>query len=140
MLSGGIIALRKVPARFHIATGFVVALRGRRPGLKQCVGRRHRGRGNDLPQQPNSPQRLATTAVRNRSAARHAFESLRVECWHGSRRPPVKIEMELVAYASGPEVVRELTGYIQHYNGDRCHSSPGYVSPAEFERRVSVPK
>lgn len=46
----------------------------------------------------------------------------------------LKTELELVEYASGPEVLRELTGYIRYYNGECRHSSLGHVSPAEFER------
>ena len=38
------------------------------------------------------------------------------------------------------EAVRELTAYVRYYNGDRRHSSLGYVSPAEFERHLAVPK
>lgn len=52
----------------------------------------------------------------------------------------VKTELELVEYAHSPEAVRELTEYIRYYNGERRHSSLGYVSPAEFERQLTVPK
>ena len=45
----------------------------------------------------------------------------------------VKTELELVEYANGPEAVRELTSYIRYYNGERRHSSLGYISPAQFE-------
>ncbi|MFV0442012.1 MAG: IS3 family transposase [Planctomycetaceae bacterium] len=36
--------------------------------------------------------------------------------------------------------MRELTEFIRYYNGERRHSSLGYVSPAEFERQLTVPK
>ena len=52
----------------------------------------------------------------------------------------MKTELELVEYASSPEAVRELTSYIRYYNADRRHSSLGYVSPAEYERQLTVPK
>ncbi len=52
----------------------------------------------------------------------------------------VKTELELVEYANGPEAVRELSGYIRYYNAERRHSSLGYLSPADFERQLTVPK
>lgn len=52
----------------------------------------------------------------------------------------VKTELELVEYANDPEAVRELAGYIRYYNAERRHSSLGYVSPAEFETNLAVPK
>ncbi len=52
----------------------------------------------------------------------------------------VKTELELVEYANSPEAVWELTSCVRYYNGERRHSSLGYVSPAEFERQLAVPK
>jgi putative transposase len=52
----------------------------------------------------------------------------------------IKTELELVDYANDPEAVRELSSYIRYYNAERRHSSLGYVSPAEFERHLAVPK
>ncbi|MFV0442769.1 MAG: IS3 family transposase, partial [Planctomycetaceae bacterium] len=48
-----------------------------------------------------------------------------------------KTELTMTEYADGPEALRELTNYLHYYNGDRRHSSLGYVSPAEFERNLS---
>jgi len=70
------------------------------------------------------------------NAAENAYDNAFMESCFGT----VKTELELVEYASGPEAVRELTSYIRYYNGDRRHSSLGYVSPAEFERQLTVPK
>jgi putative transposase len=52
----------------------------------------------------------------------------------------IKTELELVEYANGPEAVRELTNYIRYYNAERRHSSLRYVSPAQFEANLAVPK
>ncbi len=52
----------------------------------------------------------------------------------------MKTELELVEYANGPEAVRELVSYIRYYNGERRHSSLGYVSPARFETNLAVHK
>ena len=52
----------------------------------------------------------------------------------------LKTELELVEYANGSEAARELAAYIRYYNAERRHSALGYVSPAEFERHLAVPK
>lgn len=70
------------------------------------------------------------------SAAASCYDNAFMESCFGT----VKTELELVEYASGPEAVRELTSYIRYYNADRRHSSLGYVSPAEHERQLTVPK
>jgi transposase InsO family protein len=70
------------------------------------------------------------------SAAESCYDNAFMESCFGT----VKTELELVEYASGPEAVRELTSYIRYYNGERRHSSLGYVSPAEFEREQAIRK
>ena len=70
------------------------------------------------------------------NAAESCYDNAFMESCFGT----VKTELELVEYADGPAAVRELTEYIRYYNGDRRHSSLGYVSPAEFERQPAVPK
>lgn len=68
------------------------------------------------------------------SAAGNCYDNAFMESCFGT----VKTELELVEYASGPEAVRELTSYIRYYNADRRHSGLGYVSPAEFERQLTI--
>jgi putative transposase len=70
------------------------------------------------------------------SAAESCYDNASMESCFGT----VKTELELVEYASAPEAVRELSGYIRYYNGERRHSSLGYVAPAEFERQLTVLK
>jgi transposase InsO family protein len=70
------------------------------------------------------------------SAAESCYDNAFMESCFGT----VKTELELVEYASGPEAVRELTSYIRYYNGERRHSSLGYVSSAEFEREQAIRK
>jgi transposase InsO family protein len=43
------------------------------------------------------------------------------------------------AWRCGEESLR-VTNYIRYYNAERRHSSLGYVSPAQFERQLTVPK
>jgi hypothetical protein len=50
----------------------------------------------------------------------------------------VKTELELVAYDGAPEAVRELTSDIRYDNEECLHSSPEYVTPAEFEEEPAV--
>lgn len=41
----------------------------------------------------------------------------------------------LTSYASYQEVKTDLLDYIRFYNHRRRHSTLGYISPIEFERR-----
>ncbi len=70
------------------------------------------------------------------NAAKTCYDNAFMESCFGT----VKTELELVEYANGPEAVRELTSYLRYDHADRRHSSLGYVSPAEFERQLTVPK
>jgi putative transposase len=70
------------------------------------------------------------------NAAANCYDNAFMESCFGT----IKTELELVEYAGSPEAVRELTSYIRYYNAERRHSSLGYVSPAEFERHLAVPK
>lgn len=80
---------------------------------------------------------LRRSAMRqSMSAAESCYDNAFMESCFGT----VKTELELVEYANGPEALRELTSYLRYYNGERRHSSLGYVAPAEFERQLTVPK
>jgi putative transposase len=74
--------------------------------------------------------------LQSMNKAENCYDNAFMESCFGT----VKTELELVEYADGPEAVRDLTAYIRYYNGERRHSSLGYVSPAEFERQLAVPK
>lgn len=52
----------------------------------------------------------------------------------------IKTELELSEYRNSAEALRELLAYIRYYNGDRRHSSLGYVSPSQFEAIKSTQK
>jgi transposase InsO family protein len=49
----------------------------------------------------------------------------------------IKTELDLGEYGHYLEARRELFDYITYYNHERKHSSLGYVTPVEFERRQS---
>lgn len=70
------------------------------------------------------------------SAAETCYDNAFMESCFGT----LKTELELVEYANGSEAARELAAYIRYYNAERRHSALGYVSPAEFERHLAVPK
>ena len=70
------------------------------------------------------------------NAAESCYDNAFMESCFGT----VKTELELVEYGGGPEAIRELSEYIRYYNVERRHSSLGYVSPAEFEGRLTVQK
>ena len=63
------------------------------------------------------------------SAAADCYDNAFMESCFGT----IKTELELSEYADGVEAVRELSSYVHYYNGERRHSSLGYVSPADFE-------
>jgi putative transposase len=52
----------------------------------------------------------------------------------------IKTELELAEYGGDAEALREIRDYIRYYNGERLHSSLGYVSPAEFEGQPTAQK
>ena len=56
------------------------------------------------------------------------FHSLKAELTRG------------VTFATEHTLRGALQRYIRYYNGERRHSSLGYVSPAEFERQPTVQK
>lgn len=72
--------------------------------------------------------------LQSMSAAESCYDNAFMESCFGT----LKTELELVEYASGGEALRELTSYVRYYNGERRHSSLGYLSPAEFERQLNA--
>lgn len=70
------------------------------------------------------------------SAAGNCYDNAFMESCFGT----MKTEREVVEYRNGAEALRELASYIGYYNGERLHSSIGYVSPIEFERQQPVQK
>ena len=70
------------------------------------------------------------------SAAGNCYDNAFMESCFGT----VKTELELVEYRNSAEALRELMAYIRYYNGDRRHSSLGYISPSQFETVQSTQK
>ena len=70
------------------------------------------------------------------SAADNCYDNAFMESCFGT----VKTELELSEYRNSAEALRELLAYIRYYNGDRRHSSLGYISPSQFEALKSTQK
>lgn len=108
------------------------AIRARQPGADLI---HHTDRGGQYAGTRYRAVLRRAGIAQSMSAAESVYDNAFMESCFGT----VKTELELVEYASGPEAVRELTSYVRYYNGSRRHSSLGYVSPAEFERHLTVP-
>lgn len=109
------------------------AIRERQPGAGLI---HHTDRGGQYASKRYRDVLRRSQIQQSMSAAENCYDNAFMESCFGT----VKTELELVEYASGPEAVRELTSYIRYYNAERRHSSLGYVSPAEFERQLTVRK
>jgi putative transposase len=109
------------------------AIRERQPGAGLI---HHTDRGGQYAGRRYRDVLRRSEIAQSMSAAENCYDNAFMESCFGT----VKTELELTEYADGPEAVRELTSYLRYYNGDRRHSSLGYVSPAEFERQLTVPK
>jgi putative transposase len=73
--------------------------------------------------------------VQSMSAADNCYDNSFMESCFGT----VKTELQLVDYADDAAAVRELIEYFHYYDLERRHSSLGYDTPAEFERRHTNP-
>ena len=109
------------------------AIRERQPGPGLI---HHTDRGGQYASKRYRDVLRRSGIVQSMSAAGNCYDNAFMESCFGT----VKTELELVEYANGSEAVRELTSYLRYYNAERRHSSLGYVSPAEFERRPAVPR
>ena len=109
------------------------AIRERQPGAGLI---HHTDRGGQYASRRYRDVLRRSRIRQSMSAAESCYDNAFMESCFGT----VKTELELVEYANGPEAVRELTSYVRYYNGSRRHSSLGYVSPAEYERQLTVPK
>jgi putative transposase len=109
------------------------AIRERQPGAGLI---HHTDRGGQYASKRYRAVLRRSRIEQSMNAAATCYDNAFMESCFGT----IKTELELVEYAGGPAAVRELTSYIRYYNGERRHSSLGYVSPAEFERHLAVPK
>ncbi len=102
-----------------------------RPGLIH-----HSDRGGQYAGQRYREVLRRSGMLQSMSAAGNCYDNAFMESCFGT----VKTELELVDYAGDFEATRELSSYVRYYNVERRHSALGYVSPAEFERQLTVQK
>lgn len=69
--------------------------------------------------------------LQSMSGADNCYDNAFMESCFGT----MKTELQLEDYASDAEAKREIGEYVEYYNNRRLHSSLGYVTPSEFERR-----
>lgn len=73
--------------------------------------------------------------LQSMSGAGNCYDNAFMESCFGT----IKTELELTEYEDSTEAMRELSSYVRYYNLQRRHSSLGYVTPREFEARLTVP-
>lgn len=117
------------------------AIRERQPGAGVI---HHTDRGGQYAGKRYREVLRRSAMPQSMSAAETCYDNAFMESCFGT----LKTELELVEYANGSEAARELAAYIRSVfmaslrgdNAERRHSALGYVSPAEFERHLAVPK
>ena len=109
------------------------AIRDRQPGGGLI---HHTDRGGQYASREYRDVLRRSGMVQSMSAAGNCYDNAFMESCFGT----MKTELEVVEYRNGAEALRELASYIAYYNGERLHSSLGYVSPIEFERQQPVQK
>lgn len=109
------------------------AIRARQPGMGLI---HHTDRGGQYASRRYREVLRRSGICQSMSAAGSCYDNAFAESCFGT----IKTELELVEYANGSEAARELSSYVRYYNGDRQHSSQGYVAPAEFERNLAIAK
>lgn len=73
--------------------------------------------------------------LQSMSEAGNCYDNAFMESCFGT----IKTELELTEYEDSTAAARELSSYVRYYNVQRRHSSLGYVTPIEFETRLTVP-
>lgn len=109
------------------------AIRDRQPGGGLI---HHTDRGGQYASREYRDVLRRSRMVQSMSAAGNCYDNAFMESCFGT----MKTELEVVEYRNGAEALRELASYIGYYNGERLHSSLGYVSPIELERQQPVQK
>jgi len=66
------------------------------------------------------------------SGADNCYDNAFMESCFGT----LKTELEMAAFPSRSEAVRELSSYIRSYNADRRHSSLGYAAPKNLKPNI----
>ena len=109
------------------------AIRDRQPGGGLI---HHTDRGGQSASREYRDVLRRSGMLQSMSAAGNGYDNAFMESCFGT----LKTELEVVEYRNGAEALRELASYIGYDNGERLHSSIGYVSPIEFERQQPVQK
>ena len=115
------------------ARGAAAGLHDRQPGGGLI---HHTDRGGQYASREYRNVLRRSGMVQSMGAAGNCYDNAFMESCFGT----IKTDLEMVEYRNGAEALRDLASYIGYYNGERLHSSLGYVSPIEFERQQPVQK
>lgn len=116
-----------------VLTALKRAIRSRQPAVGLIV---HTDRGGQYASKRYRNTLRRSGIQQSMNAAATCYDNSFMESCFGT----VKTELEMVEYRTHGEAVRELTEYVHYYNQERLHSSLGYASPAEFERKPNLLK